>query len=188
MPRPKPQALLLVDGYNVIGAWSNLQCARDRYGLEAARRELIEALVGYSAFHGFDTRIVFDAQYQDTPGSREVVTPTLSICYTDYRQTADSYIERTCSLFRSDLRKFEQRLIVATSDRAQQLTVVGYGAEWMSTQQLLVEVELSHQRVRRKQRQTHKKRSPNRFLSNSLDPAAQQRLAQLRMGWPLDEL
>jgi uncharacterized protein len=187
MPRSTSQAIFLVDGYNVIGAWLRLQKIRDEYGLEAARRELVEALVGYSAYQGFDTHIVFDAQYQDTPGCREVITPTLCIRYTDYKQTADSYIEKACALFRHDVRKFAQRLIVATSDRAQQLTVVGYGAEWMSAQQLLVEVELAEQRVRRKQKQVRKKRSPNRFLSSSLDPVAQQRLAQLRMGWQADE-
>lgn len=186
MPAAKPQAILFVDGYNVIGAWSRLQWLRDSEGLEAARRELIESLVGYSAYQGFDTRIVFDAQYQDLPGSRETVTQNLCICYTDYRQTADTYIEKSCALFRQDLRKFEQRLIVATSDRAQQLTVVGYGAEWMSAQQLRQEVELSEQRVRR--RQQPKRQSSKRFLSSGLDPAAQQRLYRMRMGLSGDEL
>jgi predicted RNA-binding protein with PIN domain len=181
MPRPATQAILFVDGYNVIGAWARLQQVRDDQGLEAARHDLVETLVGYSAFQGFDTRVVFDAQYQGSPGCREVITPNLSICYTDYKQTADTYIEKSCALFRNDLRKFQQRLIVATSDRAQQLTVVGYGAEWMSAHQLLADVELATLKVRRKQ-QVGRGRSPNRFLSSSLDPVAQQRLARMRMG------
>jgi uncharacterized protein len=181
MPRPSTQAILLVDGYNIIGAWSTLQRVRDTEGLEAARRELAESLVGYSAFQGFDTQIVFDAQYQGSPGCREVMTQNLSICYTDHKQTADTYIEKACALFRNDLRKFEQRLIVATSDRAQQLTVVGFGAEWMSAQRLLADVELAALKVRRKQR-GGKGRSPNRFLSSSLDPVAQQRLARMHLG------
>jgi len=180
MPSAQPQALLLVDGYNVIGAWTDLQRLRDSEGLESARRSLIEALVGYSAFHGFDTRIVFDAQFQGTPGCREMITQNLSICYTDFRQTADTFIERTCALFRQDLRKFDQRLIVATSDRAQQLTVVGYGAECMTVQQLRLEVEASVQRVRSKQKQ--KRKSSQRFLAHAIDPIAQQRLAQMRFG------
>jgi predicted RNA-binding protein with PIN domain len=57
---------------------------------------------------------------------------------------------------------------------------VGYGAEWMSAQQLAFEVETAARRIQRKQRSTQ--RSPQRFLANSLDPAAQQRLAELRMG------
>ncbi|NJO40216.1 MAG: NYN domain-containing protein [Cyanobacteria bacterium CRU_2_1] len=176
-----PQAILLVDGYNVIGAWHCLKQTRDRLGLEEARRELADFLIDYSAYQNFETHIVFDSQYQDTPGSRERVTGNLTICYTDYRQTADSYIEKTCALYRKDVRKFEQRLIVATSDRAQQLTVTGYGAEWMSAHQLLLEVELAAQRVRRKQQPTRKGRSPKRLIS-TLDPEAQQQLAQMRMG------
>lgn len=182
MPPSTPQAILLVDGYNVVGAWHSLKQTRDRYGLEEARRELVDMLMGYSAHQNFSTHVVFDAQYQDMPGNREVLTSYLCICYTDFKQTADTYIERACALFRKDIRKFEQRLIVATSDRAQQLTVVGYGAEWMSADQLRSEIELTAVRVRRKQQTMRKGKSPQRFLSNAIDPEARQRLARLRMG------
>ncbi|MDJ0702057.1 MAG: NYN domain-containing protein [Leptolyngbyaceae cyanobacterium MO_188.B28] len=174
------QALLLIDGYNIIGAWPSLRDARDFDGLETARARLVEILANYSAFKGFDSRLVFDAYNQHTPGAQENITQNLAIYYTHFGQTADSYIEKACAQFRSDLRKFEQRLIVATSDRAQQLTVVGYGAEWMSAQQLAADVEGSTQRIKR--RQTPSKRSPNRFLAHSLDPLAQERLAKLRLG------
>ncbi|MBD2123646.1 NYN domain-containing protein [Trichocoleus sp. FACHB-262] len=180
MPRSLLQAVLLVDGYNVVGTWPELKQARDCDGLEAARWKLIEALTNYSAFQGYDTQVVFDAQYRDTASNCEIVTQNLSVHYTDFGQTADTFIERACALFRHDIRKFHSRLIVATSDRAQQLTVVGYGAEWMSSQQLAFEVETAAHRIHRKQRNTQ--RSPQRFLANSLDPAAQQRLAELRMG------
>ncbi|KAM3108871.1 NYN domain-containing protein [Phormidesmis sp. 146-33] len=180
MPRSTPQAMLLVDGYNIVGAWHDLKQVRDREGLEEARRKLVEALMGYSAFQGFDTQVVFDAQYRDSPSNREVITEHLCVHYTDLGQTADTYIERTCANFRHDIRKFKQRLIVATSDRAQQLTVVGYGAEWMSAQQLANEVDHIARRVKRKQKDS--KKSSGRFLFNSLDPIAQQRLANLRHG------
>jgi uncharacterized protein len=179
-----PQALLMVDGYNVIGAWQHLMRLRDQEGMEVARHELIEVLLGYTAAQDYHTHVVFDSQYRNTPGSREPVTSYLSICYTDYRQTADSYIERACAEFRQDLRKFSQRLIVATSDRAQQLMVAGYGAEWMSAHRLWAEVELTTQRVQRKQQSLRKQqgKSTRRFLGSTLDPAAQERLTQLRFG------
>lgn len=182
MPPASSQALLLVDGYNVIGSWHSLLQIRDQYGLEEARRELVTSLIDYSAYRNYETLVVFDSQYQDAPGSREPVTGNLIICYTDYRQTADTYIEKTCAQYRNDSRKFEQRLIVATSDRAQQLTVVGYGAEWISAQQLRSEVEFAAQHIRRKQRSIRKTQSSQRFLASAIDPAARQRLAQLRMG------
>lgn len=180
MPRPTLQAVLLVDGYNVVGAWHDLKRIRDRDGLEEARRCLVESLTGYSAFQGFDTQIVFDAQYRDTPGVCEIVTPNVSIHYTDFGQTADTFIEKTCATFRYDIRKFHQRLIVATSDRAQQLTVTGYGAEWMSADRLAADVEAVVQRVQRKQKPA--KKPSGRLLGHSLDPVAKQRLAELRFG------
>lgn len=180
MPRSHSHALLLVDGYNVVGAWAHLKEIRDRDGLEAARDALVECLVSYSSFRGYKTQVVFDAQYQDTPGREEPVTRHLSICYTEFRQTADTLIELTCARFRSDLRKYDHRLIVATSDRAQQLTVVGYGAEWMSANQLFNDVEAASQQARRHKKATA--RTAHNRLSSRLDPVAQQRLSALRFG------
>ncbi|UBF26445.1 NYN domain-containing protein [Kovacikia minuta CCNUW1] len=180
MPRSSPQAMLLVDGYNVVGLWAELRRVRDREGLELARRQLVEVLANYSAFQGFDTQVVFDSQYRNTSGNREVITPNLAVHYTDFGQTADTFIEKTCANFRYDIRKFHQRLIVATSDQAQRLTVVGYGAEWMSAERLAAEVEGVIQRVQHKQKSA--KKPSGRFLADALDPVAQQRLTQLRFG------
>lgn len=180
MSRNTPQAVLLVDGYNVVGCWHDLKRVRDSDGLEEARRLLIESLMNFSAYQGYDTRIVFDAQYRDSPSKQEVITSYLSVCYTDFGQTADTYIEKACSAFRNDLRKFHQRLIVATSDRAQQLTVVGYGAECLSAEQLAYEVDAVTLKVRQK-RQPRKKPT-GRFLAHALDPIAQKRLSELRFG------
>jgi predicted RNA-binding protein with PIN domain len=180
MPRSSPQAVLLVDGYNVVGTWAELRRVRDRDGLEESRRQLAEILVNYSAFQGYDTQLVFDSQYRDAAGNREVLTSHLCICYTDFGQTADTYIEKACAAFRYDIRKFNQRLIVATSDRAQQLTVVGYGAEWMSAEKLEADVAAVNRRVQHRQKPERK--SSGRFLAHSLDPVAQKRLRQLRFG------
>lgn len=180
MPPSSPQPVLLVDGYNVIGSWSYLKKTCDRNGMEAARQELVEALINYSAFQDYQTQVVFDAHYQNRPVSCEALTAHLSICYTDFGQTADTYIEKFCASFRFKFSPPAQRLIVVTSDRAQQLTVVGYGAEWMSCQQLANDVEFTARRSRRKHRP--QKQSSGRFLFNSLDAQAQQRLAEWRRG------
>lgn len=181
MTPPSPSAILLVDGYNIIGCWPKLLLTRDRAGLEAARWELVEALTSYSAFQGFDTKLVFDAQYRDSPGNWEIITENLAVYYTDFGQTADTYIEKACATLRSEIRLSQQRLIVATSDRAQQLTVTGYGAEWMSAQKLACEVETAAQRVLRQNKP--RKHPSGRFLANSLDAKSRQRLAELRHGF-----
>ncbi|MEB3162829.1 MAG: NYN domain-containing protein [Prochlorothrix sp.] len=178
MSAVKP-AVLLVDGYNIIGICPKLQKVRDRKGLEEARRQLIEALANYSAFHGHETEIVFDSHYQNTWGSQERVTTHLQVSYTEYGQTADSYIERSCALFfREDLRRFQKRLIVATSDRAQWLTAVGYGAEWMSALRLAQDTGLTQVAARQHHQPT--KPSNRRFLSSSIDASSRAKLADLR--------
>ena len=165
MPSSSRQAFLLVDGYNVIGAWSSLKATRDRHGLASARLELVEALINYTAVVGYSTQIVFDAHYQNTPSHSENQTPNLSVYYTAFAQTADTYIEKFCADFYHEQQQHQfPRLIVATSDRAQRLTVVGYGAEWMSAQHLSGEVEHAARSVKQK-KTTQKKISGSFFAS-----------------------
>lgn len=172
----------MVDGYNIIGAWHYLKKTRDVDGLEAARWQLIEALINYSAYKDFATQIVFDAQYQQTPGVREIKTENLAVYYTNFGETADTFIEKSCaSYFRQYIHKSAlSRLIVATSDRTQQLMVMGYGAEWMSAQQLGCEVESTFTKA--KLQQKPRKQSSSRFLASSIDPKARASLAQMRFG------
>ena len=175
------QALLLVDGYNIIGAWSSLKQNRDRYGLEAAREELIESLINYAAMVAYQTKVVFDAHYQNTPSYHQEYTPLVSAHYTAFAETADTYIEKFCAAFKHNKQENQHsRIIVATSDRAQQLTVTGYGAECLSAQRLAGDIEIATRKMRQKKRP--QKKSSGRFLFNSLDPVAQQRLQQWRQG------
>ena len=194
MPPSRKQAVLLVDGYNVIGAWTDLHDRHTRHNplqsgskadLEAARDKLVEALINYSAFEDYQTKVVFDAYSRDVPAYCEIVTPNLSIHYSDFLETADTYIEKFCAAFRHDLQYSASRLIVATSDRAQQLTAIGFGAEWISSLQLISDVDFSAKRSKRRHRP--QKQSSARFLFNSLDPKAQARLSALRHGLPIDD-
>ncbi|ADI65311.1 NYN domain-containing protein [Trichormus azollae] len=181
MPPSIIPSILLVDGYNIIGAWPCLKTTRDDAGLEAARGELVEAITNYSAFQGYETQIVFDAQYQNTASKRETITDFLTVHYTDFGQTADTYIEKACAGLRHQIAQcLIYRVIVATSDRAQQLMVQGYGAEWLSAQQLCGEVDSTVCQMRHRY-QPHKQ-SKRRFLANAIDANSRQKLAQLRMG------
>ena len=195
MPPSRKQAVLLVDGYNVIGAWTDLHDrnnninplqAGSREYLEASRDKLVEALINYSAFEDYHTKVVFDAYSRDEPAYTETVTPNLSIHYTDFLETADTHIEKFCAAFRHDLQYSASRLIVATSDRAQQLTVIGFGAEWISARQLISDVDFSAKKSKMRHRPNNK--SSGRFLFNSLDPKAQAKLSALRHGIPLDDI
>ena len=175
------QAFLLVDGYNIIGSWSDLKESRDTHGLEAARDALIESLINYASMASYRTQIVFDAHYQRTPSYTEDFTPLVSVYYTAFSETADTYIEKFCATSRRNQDVANPiRLIVATNDRAQRYMVTGYGAECISSQRLAGEVALFTRKMRQKKRPPQK--SSGRFLFNSLDPSAQKLLRQLRQG------
>jgi len=161
------EALLLVDGYNIIGAWPSLKKLRDRYGLDPARQELIETLINFTCHQGYETEVVFDAQYQKTASSSETLTTSLSVRYTAFSQTADTYIERFCATFEPSLNL--SRLIVATSDEAQRRTILGYGAEWMSALRLLSEVNSVVRKIKHSNPSNGSNRS-GRYLSSTLNP------------------
>lgn len=173
------QAILLVDAYNIVGAWADLIELKDERGLDAAREALIGALANYSAYQEYETWAVFDAYEQRSPASQQEITKHLSVHYTGYGQTADSYIERACAKFRNDARKFTQRLIVATSDNVHRQTVIGYGAEGMSALQLQNEVVSVSKQVQHRQK-TKRKRSGRVFAN--LNPDVQAQLTRMRLG------
>lgn len=180
MSPPSPDSVLLIDGYNVIGAWHCLQKTLARHDMETARRELVETLISYTAFAGYYTKVVFDAYGRDTPGYCEDYTKDLTVCYTEFGQTADTFIEKFCANFRYVSDRRHRRLIVATSDYAQKLTVVGYGAECISAMQLKSTVTDAQTRSRDRHRADKTPRS--RFLVNSLDLKSQEILDKLRYG------
>jgi predicted RNA-binding protein with PIN domain len=174
------EPIILVDGYNIIGAWHWLKEIRDRDGLELARLNLVETLVNYVSYKGIQGKVVFDAHYQKTPSYEEKHTPKLWIYYTAFSETADTYIERFCASFPRRSNPPLSRLIVATSDQAQRHTVVGYGAEWLSAQKLAKEIEAAKKKGTRNYRPRQK--SQGRFLFNTLDPKTQKTLTQWRHG------
>jgi len=180
MTSTSSQSILLVDGYNIIGAWTSLKKTKEKHGLEQARQSLLDTLVNYTGYKSLQAKVVFDAHYQKTPSYKEEYSDSVSVYYTSYNQTADTYIEKYCASFRRNNPYTSTRIIVATSDQAQRHTVVGYGAEWISAQKLSQEIDFTHRKEKRNHRSRNK--SQGRFLFNSLDNKTQQALAQMRLG------
>jgi uncharacterized protein len=190
MAPKRQEVILLVDGYNVIGAWKDLYPNEETplqqtHGeeLDVARNKLIEQLINFSSFEGYCTTVVFDAHNRDTPSVIEILTPNVSIYYTEYKETADTYIEKFCAAHRTDAR-LKTRVLVATSDRAQQLTVGGYGAEWISALQLVNNIESSSRKSRDAAfgKKKHKKGIGTGRLFNFLDAESQAVLSAMVHG------
>ena len=113
---------LLVDGYNIIFAWDELnKIARDN--LDAARKQLCELLCNYQGYRKCRVILVFDA-YKVKGGLGSVEKyHNITIVYTREAETADAYIERaTYEIGR------QHRVRVATSDGPEQVIILGHGA------------------------------------------------------------
>lgn len=174
--------ILLVNGDNIIEGWPVLQKTSETAGLKSARSELVEALISYISFQGYETQILFDAQDETESKNKENITEILSVHYTELGEPADSYIEKFLQYFQPELTQGTiSRLIIATSDRAQQLMVEEYGSEWLSAQQLCSEVEMTVSRMRHKYQP--RKQSKSRFLANAINAKSRQRLAELRLAF-----
>ena len=125
--RPKPPQkdgleFVLVDGYNVIFAWPDLNRLAAQ-SLDAARERLIERLRNYQGFRQNAVIVVFDAyKVKNNPGSVQHLGG-VSVVYTKEAETADMYIERAAY----DLSK-RHNVRVATSDGAEQMIILGAGA------------------------------------------------------------
>ncbi len=132
---------LLVDGYNIIFAWDELQrlAAQD---IAAARGALIDILANYQGFRKCRVIVVFDAyKVKGNPGSVQTVHG-VKVVYTKEAETADTYIERATY----ELRR-ERRVRVATSDGPEQVIILGHGALRVSARAFHAEVEAAEGQI-----------------------------------------
>ena len=84
---------LLVDGYNIIFAWDELN-ALSKESLDAARHRLMDILCNYQGFKKCVLILVFDAyRVPGSPGSIEQYH-NIHVVYTKEAETADMFIER----------------------------------------------------------------------------------------------
>lgn len=114
---------LLVDGYNIIFAWQELN-ALAKQSVALARDALIKLLIDYHALRKCNLILVFDAY--KVSGGREKIEQDggIYIVYTKEAEIADVYIERTVST----IGKARGQVRVATSDGLEQLIILGKGA------------------------------------------------------------
>ncbi|MCM1529562.1 MAG: TetM/TetW/TetO/TetS family tetracycline resistance ribosomal protection protein [Alistipes sp.] len=132
---------LLVDGYNIIFAWDELEKIA-RENLDAARAELVKIMCNYQGYSGYEIILVFDA-YRVKGKHREVEKYlNINIVYTRESETADSYIERVTH----ELSK-KHRVQVATSDGAEQMIIFGSGAMRISANELKQRVEAADKSI-----------------------------------------
>ncbi|AXY26656.1 DNA-binding protein [Suicoccus acidiformans] len=131
----KRQDILFVDGYNMIGAWPQLSNLKDQDEIAAARDLLLFELSNYRKYRDISVFVVFDAQF--VPGiSNTYEEYEVQVVFTQEGETADTYIEREVAKFINPL----NRVVVATSDAAEQWLIFQRGALRQSADELLMEI------------------------------------------------
>lgn len=155
------EEILIVDGYNIIGAWSELSRLKES-SLEEARDRLLDLLAEYQAFSGKTVHVVFDAYRIPGKGVR-LEHNKLKIYYTKEKETADEWIEKLVS----DLKGRRKRIVVATSDSVEQSVAFGQGALRLSARELFIDIRESQVEVDKKLHETHsfRKRSIDEKLN-----------------------
>ena len=133
---------LLVDGYNIIFAWDELN-ALSKESLDAARHKLMDILCNYQGFQKCVLILVFDAyRVPGSPGSIEQYH-NIHVVYTKEAETADMFIERvTHEIGRN------RRVRVATSDGMEQIIILGQGALRVSARMFHEEVQNVEKQIR----------------------------------------
>lgn len=151
--------LLLVDGYNVTGAWERVR--REHLTHEEAREALLHLLADYAGYSGQEIIVVFDGYKSGRRVRSEDMVSGVRVVFTMQGETADNYIESVC-----DRTPRYREVRVATSDGVEQTVTMGRGAVRISSRELLI--ELSH--VRRTGHVSHAQNGPRRNTVDSQLP------------------
>ncbi|RDW21811.1 hypothetical protein CWR48_01900 [Oceanobacillus arenosus] len=127
--------VLVVDGYNIIGAWDELQRLKEKE-IGEARERLIQLMAEYQAYSGHRVIVVFDAYYVKGTESK-LNQYKVDIIYTKEKETADECIEKLVK----KIKNVKTQVYVATSDYAEQRTIFGQGALRKSARELYIELK-----------------------------------------------
>lgn len=133
-PKQTSEVYLLVDAYNIIFAWPDLnELARDN--MDAARMKLLDILSNYQGLKKCKVIVVFDAYRVE--GRRESVEKyhNIDVVFTGEAQTADHYIEKFAHQNQN-----KYHITVATSDGLQQMIIRGAGCALLSARELMDEI------------------------------------------------
>lgn len=131
----KKQHVLIVDGYNIIGAWAELRELKDGQ-LEEARDLLVERMAEYKAFTGWRVIVVFDAYLMRGIESKKK-QHDVEVLFTRENETADERIEKLVL----ELMHRRIQIHVATSDFTEQWIIFAQGALRKSARELEIEMK-----------------------------------------------
>lgn len=128
-PKPRRDRYILVDGYNVIFAWEELNKFAES-DIDSARGRLLDIMCGYQAAAGAELIVVFDAYRVKGHDTEFLDYHNIHVVYTKEAQTADSYIEQFAH---ENGARYD--ITVVTSDGLEQVIIRGEGCALISSRE-----------------------------------------------------
>ena len=139
--RPPKQKYIIVDGYNVIFAWEDL-ANQARTDLDAARRQLCDALSSFAGFTKCRLVVVFDGYKQKGNPGEKSRFHNIQVVFTKEGETADAYIEALVDEIGNNY-----AVRVASSDALVQISSFRSGVLRMSARELKAEVDAARKEM-----------------------------------------
>ena len=172
--KPRQEEYLLVDGYNVIFSWEELnELAKEN--IHAACDKLMDILSNYQGYRKCTLILVFDA-YKVEGHVEEIITyHNIYVVYTKEAETADQYIEKTVHRIGR-----QYQVTVATSDGLEQVIIMGQGAHRISAQGLKKEIEDTEKTAREEWHQ--RRQSSKTYLFDHMSEEMQEQMEKIRLG------
>ena len=172
--KPRQEEYLLVDGYNIIFSWEDLnELAKEN--IHAACDKLMDILSNYQGYRKCTLILVFDA-YKVEGHVEEIITyHNIYVVYTKEAETADQYIEKTVHRIGR-----QYQVTVATSDGLEQVIIMGQGAHRISAQGLKKEIEDTEKTAREEWHQ--RRQSSKTYLFDHMSEEMQEQMEKIRLG------
>ena len=166
--------ILLVDGYNIIYSWEELKNLAET-NLDGARGKLMDILCNYQGFRKNIIILVFDG-YKVVGNPGEVLKyHNIYVVYTKEAETADQYIEKTVHDISS-----HYHVRVATSDKMEQMIIMGHGAHRLSAADL--HEEIMQVGLELKEKHIEQNRGSGNYLFDALTEELADIMDDVRMG------
>ena len=140
----------VIDGYNVIFAWEQLN-ELAQVNMDSAREAFLEIMENYRGYRDIEMIIVFDGYKRQGSGGSQLDYGGVKVVYTKEAETADRFIEKTVYELG---RKFD--ITVVTSDRPVQMAALGDGAARMSAREFFAEVMETSEEIVSRIKEQHK--------------------------------
>ena len=166
------KTFLIVDGYNIIHAWPELEDLTN-VSLESARIKLMDILCNYQGISGETVILVFDGYLVKGSLGSVMEYNNIFVVYTKEAETADHYIEKTVF----NIPK-EYRVKVATNDGLEQTIIMGKGAIRITAAELKQMIKKKKKNIR--QNYTEKRPAKNNMLIDNVDQKTLEWLEMMR--------